>query len=179
MDRFSRLYPLHIATFIIVAGLQYIYSRDHSSYFIYQANDAYHAFLNVLLIPAWGFEEGTSFNAPIWSVSIEVILYIIFFFICLMKGFRYFLVPALILLGYMVYPNNYKIGDGLITFFSGGVAFWVINILKEKSNSKVSLLFSLVLAAFSWGVVLASTAWTNYLVIGLALPVSVMFIASL
>ncbi|MGE8048834.1 acyltransferase family protein [Pseudomonas monteilii] len=83
VDRFSRLYPLHLLTFAAVGALQFVYSSSHTGFFVYPFNDAYHALLNLLLVPAWGFERGWSFNAPIWSVSVEVLLYTLFFVICL------------------------------------------------------------------------------------------------
>jgi peptidoglycan/LPS O-acetylase OafA/YrhL len=47
----------------------------HKKYY----NDFYHFFLNIFLISFWGIEKGFSFNTPIWSVSIEILAYIIFF----------------------------------------------------------------------------------------------------
>lgn len=65
IDRFSRLYPLHFVTFLMIAGLQYFYFPIHNVFFVYQANDLYHAVLNLLLLPAWLPEPGWSFNGPI------------------------------------------------------------------------------------------------------------------
>lgn len=177
-DRFSRLYPLHIVTLAMVAGLQWLYTQEHQTYFGYQINDAYHALLNVLLIPAWGFESGWSFNAPIWSVSVEVLLYGIFFLLCLTKKLRYVLIPCLVALGFVIYPLNYKLGSGLFTFFCGGLAFLVLQRLTATLSATATCCVTLMLAIVSWIVV--STQETNmYLIMGFAFPASVMFIASL
>lgn len=79
VNRFSRLYPLHALTLLLVAGLQPLYSAVHGEYFVYPFNDAWHFLLNALFISEWGLSSGHSFNAPIWSVSVELIVYGLFF----------------------------------------------------------------------------------------------------
>ena len=77
--RFSRLYPLHLVTLIIVALLQSVYFRQHGYFFVYQNNDIEHFLLQIFMASKWGLEQGDSFNGPIWSISVEVLVYIIFF----------------------------------------------------------------------------------------------------
>ena len=79
MFRFSRLYPLHLATLIAVAILQSIYFRMHGCFFVYQNNDVGHFLLQLLMASKWGLESGDSFNGPIWSISVEVLVYVAFF----------------------------------------------------------------------------------------------------
>ena len=81
VNRLSRLYPLHIITLVVVAGLQ-IFSQSMLGYEqIYTHTDWYHFTLNLFFISDWGFQQGYSFNAPIWSVSIEIFIYMIFFIV--------------------------------------------------------------------------------------------------
>jgi len=82
--RLSRLYPLHFATLLIVALLQMVYLAKNSAYFVYQYNDPYHFVLQLFMASNWGLQAGDSFNGPIWSISIEVLAYLIFFL-----GLRY------------------------------------------------------------------------------------------
>jgi peptidoglycan/LPS O-acetylase OafA/YrhL len=77
--RFSRLYPLHLATLIAVAVLQWLYFRAHGCFFVYQNNDFRHFLLQLFMAGKWGFERGDSFNGPIWSISVEVLVYVVFF----------------------------------------------------------------------------------------------------
>lgn len=81
--RFSRLYPLHFATLLVVAGGQAIYFAANAEYFVYGFNDAYHFVLHLLFVPAVGWEGGWSFNGPVWSVSVEALVYALFFVVCL------------------------------------------------------------------------------------------------
>lgn len=50
------------------------------SYFVYPNNDIKHFLLNLFFASSWSFESGHSFNGPIWSVSVEVLLHALFFF---------------------------------------------------------------------------------------------------
>lgn len=77
--RLSRLYPLHFITLVIVAILQSAYFRLHGYFFVYQDNDIRHFILQIFMASKWGFEQGESFDGPIWSVSVEVLVYILFF----------------------------------------------------------------------------------------------------
>jgi peptidoglycan/LPS O-acetylase OafA/YrhL len=77
--RLSRLYPLHFVTLIFMAALQYVYFSQEGAYFVYPYNDVYHFVLQLGFASNWGFQAGDSFNGPIWSISIEVLVYALFF----------------------------------------------------------------------------------------------------
>jgi peptidoglycan/LPS O-acetylase OafA/YrhL len=78
--RFSRLYPLHLATLLLVALLQWWFERLNGSGFVYDNQDLRHFVLQLLMASDWGlFERGSSYNGPIWSISVEVVVYTIFF----------------------------------------------------------------------------------------------------
>lgn len=77
--RFSRLYPLHIATLLLVALVQPLYFKLNGYFFVYQENDLTHFLLQLLMANNWGFQDALSFNGPIWSISVEVLVYFFFF----------------------------------------------------------------------------------------------------
>lgn len=79
--RFSRLYPLHLATLLIVTALQQVYVAGRGQAFVYQFNDAWHFAQSLLFANWWGFQSGELFNGPSWSVSAEVLIYLVFFWI--------------------------------------------------------------------------------------------------
>lgn len=179
VDRISRLYPLHIVTFLIVALLQLMYVQNHPLYFVYQFNDGYHAVLNVFLAPAWGFEKGLSFNGPVWSVSTEVLLYAIFFLICLTKTFRFIAIPGLIFLGVSMYPGTPKLSVGLVTFFSGGAAFLLLGQSLRYLGPHKTFLLMLAVALGVWGYVLQGPLSTVFVVTAVAFPASIAALVSL
>ena len=78
LNRFSRLYPLHFLTLLLVAVLQYVYYKSNGNYFIYQENTLKTFFQNLLFMQSWGVNK-FSYNGPTWSVSIEILVYIVFF----------------------------------------------------------------------------------------------------
>jgi peptidoglycan/LPS O-acetylase OafA/YrhL len=181
IDRFSRLYPLHVLSFILTAGLQFLYARNYSAYFVYQTNDLYHAFLNILLIPAWGFETDWSFNAPIWSVSVEVLLYGIFFLVCRCGRSSLILIPLLIGLGLGValHPHYFKLGNGIFTFFCGGVAYIALARLIDIFGEKKSLVISAAGAVVAWVYVWINPTLDILIIKGIIFPLSVAALAAI
>jgi len=130
VNRFSRLYPLHLVTLIAVAVLQFFYLRSHGSYFIYGDNSP-RAFLEHLFFASnWLAKEPYSFNGPVWSVSVEVLVYIGFFFIALRAGGRP--IPAFVAcIGAFAVPFVLQtpisdfVWECLSFFFAGGLAYWL------------------------------------------------------
>jgi peptidoglycan/LPS O-acetylase OafA/YrhL len=122
--RLSRLYPLHLATLLLVAGLQWLYLRHHSAYFVYPLNDTYHFILNLFFAPAWGLEKGFSFNAPIWSVSVEVLLYGMFFCVARLLPARAIYALLLAIAGLYLQSYSALIGRGLFAFYMGALVYF-------------------------------------------------------
>lgn len=78
--RFARLYPLHLATLLIVLVLQTSNMHWLGYWQIYSNNDMLHFSLQLVMSSNWtAFSKGLSFNGPIWSVSLEVVAYLLFF----------------------------------------------------------------------------------------------------
>ena len=122
--RFSRLYPLHLVTLLAVALGQRLCAQVAGGAFMYAFNDNYHFALNLGLVSAWGFERGPSFNAPIWSVSVEAALYVTFFVLCRITRARAATLLALSAAGFVaVAPWEILIGRGVGSFFLGGVVY--------------------------------------------------------
>lgn len=78
--RVARLYPLHLATLVLVAALQVISLKVVGHWQVYGSNDLWHFGLQLLMASNWTTQNvGLSFNGPIWSVSLEMLIYLIFF----------------------------------------------------------------------------------------------------
>lgn len=77
--RLSRLYPLHLATLLLAALLQMLYGAQHGFFFVYQHNDFGHFIAQLFMASNWLPLRLQSFNGPIWSVSVEVLVYAVFF----------------------------------------------------------------------------------------------------
>lgn len=155
--RFARLYPLHLATLILCAALQAVVFLKTNDYFIYKFNDFKHFILNILFISHWGFEAGNSFNGPIWSVSHEVLLYLLFFvsFWHLTKIKPKVFVPIIVILvlGAIRTLLENNLVSSIFTFFFG-VFFYLV--LAQILNVEVKIkkyvylfLWLLLLATFS------------------------------
>lgn len=143
--RFSRLYPLHVLTLILVAGLQYGVIQKSSTYFTYAHNDIYHFFLNIILAAKWGLEDGFSYNGPIWSVSLEVLVYVIFFYFCLLGLVKKRFLFLMVFVGgcFILFSIHFPLARGLWSFFLGGLVFhgyqWTLEQGKLNSFSRICL----------------------------------------
>jgi peptidoglycan/LPS O-acetylase OafA/YrhL len=141
--RFSRLYPLHCVTLLVVAAAQYFMLRHYGSHFVYAYNDSCHFALQTVLASNWGFERGLSFNGPIWSVSVEVLCYAVFFWVCRLRLTRWWWSCIFVCCGFAVQRihlpdagNIGNVGRGLISFFIGGLSFAVFERLAHRGVSQ-------------------------------------------
>ena len=136
--RFSRLYPLHVLTLLLVAGLIFVLrGATDLTYFIYEFNDMKHFLLNVMFANYWGFQSGTSFNGPVWSVSIELIAYLVF--VVIATSIR--LLPQ-------------KLYSPIIFFISWTIGFW----LAQKQVTGPSSFIPTCIALFMVGAIVY-TMW--------------------
>jgi peptidoglycan/LPS O-acetylase OafA/YrhL len=120
--RFSRLYPLHIATLLALVPLVVVFHAMTGADFIYNNNDAYHFGLNVAFIQYWGVEKGLSWNGPSWSISVEIALYLLFFGVCRLLAPNVLQTIGLILAS-MALAHFSPIAAGGIAFFAGGLTY--------------------------------------------------------
>lgn len=148
--RFSRLYPLHFITLLLVALLQAIYFSKAGYNFAYQYNDNTHFFLQLFLASNWGFERGHSFNSPIWSISIEVLVYILFFTTSRHIGKSLLVSIAVLLLciaaKFAKFPT--QIINCFVLFYMGGISATALQYInKTKYKKKIYILsFFIILA---------------------------------
>lgn len=119
--RFSRLYPLHLLTLVIVAAGQYWMIRTQGSAFVYPNNDGPHFLAHLLFAASWGPTRGDSFNGPVWSVSVEVLLLVMFFMCCRFFPVRLRVLFVMALAGFLIVrAYNPLIGRAAGSFFLGG-----------------------------------------------------------
>jgi peptidoglycan/LPS O-acetylase OafA/YrhL len=135
LRRFSRLYPLHLATLIIVVVLQLLFRQTTGQYFIYGANGFGSFVKSLLLFQVNG--DGAAFNGPTWSVTIEIIMYGIFFVLAWLGLLRSMLVPLIMFgIGLSLYPGHQNIAVGLCGFFEGGVVYLVFQRIRVFLRSR-------------------------------------------
>jgi len=152
VHRFSRLYPLHFVTLLIVALLQTFFISREGISFVYPFNDLYHFFLNLGFASKWGLDKGWSFNGPVWSVSIEVLLYLLFFLaaFCRQRGWLFCLSVSIVSFG-LLQILHHAIFKGLALFFLGGFVFHLTFLLSTKNQVKIPIYF---IALLAWTVVI-------------------------
>ena len=116
--RFSRLYPLHIATLLLVALVQPLYFNLNGYFFVYQDNDLTHFLLQLLMASNWGFQDALSFDGPIWSISVEVLVY--FFFFIMLLATRSWLLNLVVIAACLTASG--QVAACFAFFYAGGLA---------------------------------------------------------
>ncbi len=140
--RFSRLYPLHAATLLIVALGQWISVGVTGQFTVYPYNDFYHFVLNVFFASDWGLQLGESFNGPVWSLSVEVVTYFFFYLYSSQiasRSSRHFgnalITIFLLLIIWRLAPTSIReIIRATICFFLGGLAFFACGEVAKLKN---------------------------------------------
>jgi peptidoglycan/LPS O-acetylase OafA/YrhL len=137
--RFSRLYPLHLATLIIVAILQALYISSHRDYFIYSHNDTSHFLLQLAFASNWWGSMPLTFNGSIWSVSVEVLAYACFFL--LVRFFRPGLVLCLVVAVVFKTLDHFQPQNLFVCieyFFVGGA---VVRLIEKLNRAQTRIAF--------------------------------------
>jgi peptidoglycan/LPS O-acetylase OafA/YrhL len=145
VHRIARLYPLHLITLGTIAYMQWFNMHYFGHFDIYQINDTKHFLLNLVFASEWGWQDGFSFNGPIWSVSVEMFSYGIFLFI--LKSIRLTIasVSATMVLAMMIYVLwHNSIILCVIYFFSGCLVYSLLNIVR-KCNFGFALATSVII----------------------------------
>ena len=150
LARFSRLYPLHLLTLLVVVAIQFVSMKSFGTYQIYGRNDLFHFFTNLFFVQAWGkLGDGFSFNAPTWSVSVEIVVYFIFFALLTVLRRGKIAVPVALLIGMWFLIKKYPtISEDIFFFqclmyFLAGVSIYFA-VSFSKPIAKIAILTSLV-----------------------------------
>lgn len=141
--RFSRIYPLHLATLIAAAIMQMIYLQQNGHCLIFRCS--VQLFLEQLILePNW-FSHKMSFNGPSWSISVETAIYFIFFWLARYRLLNAMTMSGLAILCYVSF-NYSLLGHGAAAFFAGGLAASVVEKRSVPSPSDWIAMASLVMA---------------------------------
>lgn len=153
INRFARLYPLHLLTVLLFLLYFLIDQNFIQSYFNSSSErylDIYHFFLNIFFIHSWGFEKGPSFNTPSWSISVEIAVYLSFFIILnYLNKYKTLLASVIVFILFIFYKVDFlhfKYSQYVFLFYLGVT----INLLNIEKKKNLFLLLSLFLLFFSF-----------------------------
>jgi len=148
IHRFSRLYPLHFLTLLVVASLQLAHHQVFGHFNIYPNNHWQEFLAHLTFTSQWWPGPNTSFNAPIWSVSAEIFIYIVFFFLGSFL-FRWGIVLPLLLTGFFTH-SSFALLQPFAScgkyFFLGTLGYFLTCTLFNKVKSFWFFIILLILA---------------------------------
>lgn len=163
--RFARLYPLHIAMFLLTAVLLvYLPPLEDSK------NTASFAFLNILMLQEIGVSK--NFNVPAWSVSVEIYCYALFFVAVRLRALWFVaavIVPVALFLTASAGAMEDRLLRGLVGFFAGTLVW------KLRPPVIVAIPLAIIALTFDYGPLNAGsfyavTMWPAALIVALRLP---------
>ena len=163
--RLSRLYPLIVITLIFTAILNYLLFFLKGKFYIYNSNDFFSFFANLLFLQSGFFKTSLSFNAPSWSLGVEFWIYLIFFGVAFRLKKYLAIITGLISLFFLVaYNNAVTLGlvffspefeRGLGSFFLGGVTHYLIKVIQESKKMNGNIIGFIALGIATLGYTLA------------------------
>lgn len=161
--RISRLWPLQLLTLIIVALIQWYRVKVSLPPYASSLNDLYAFILNFFMIQSWNiYLPNYSFNTPAWALSVEIFLYILFFFLASRKKLNSLTCAILICIGVSLTKEefgsylfmNQWIGRGITSFFWGIILsrliVFIINNNKEKLVARISFITLVFYTSFAF-----------------------------
>ena len=151
INRFARLYPLHLLTLFLVIFIQF-FLKIESGYHQIIGHNMYNGennlenlFMHTFFMSGWMKVSKFSYNFPIWSVSIEIVIYFLFFF-SLRLLYKFRLPLSFLFFIFFLYLEKSNINlffDSCGRYFFSGV---FLLVLSEKiKNLKYILLLALIL----------------------------------
>lgn len=151
--RFSRLYPLHLLTLVLMAVLQNVYRSNFGDWFIYPNNDVLRFLLHLVMMNYWNSRFGFSFNGPFWSVSVEVFVYVAFALLAYAnplanKRWLWTLTAAFFAFFFLGVLSPFS--EALLYFFAGAVLLSVMQSRRYQAIALAALVFSGAATALYW-----------------------------
>lgn len=162
--RIARLYPLHWLTLFIVALLQLVSVQFTSGPQIYAHNSALDFMGQLFMASNWHGFPVSSFNFPIWSVSMEIVIYALFWITLplINKHRAKAIIPIVIIAAtcnWIVRDSGQLLFQCALFFFSGVFCQHLLQKLGHKYGAALGLgTMSAIFAVFSSGT-LALLLW--------------------
>lgn len=141
--RASRLYPLHLATLLVVAGLQAFYLARNGHYFVYSDNNWEQFALHLMMVSNW-FPNDLAFNGPVWSLSVEVLLYISFYVVCRMRLTHPAFLACLCIVALPLWKFDSQIGRGFLAFYLGCLSATIVGQIQQRGAVSPAVVMSVI-----------------------------------
>lgn len=134
--RFSRLWPLYVSTALFVYLLQPVYQHfaGHPAHFAEKTNPTFDLLLSFFMANHWDPRRTFSLNGPAWSISVEVLVYLLFFILARYLPTRLFWPATFILALLLPFATDHHvmIEECITYFFLGGVTYLAVQKYKLK-----------------------------------------------
>jgi peptidoglycan/LPS O-acetylase OafA/YrhL len=151
--RFTRLYPLHLLTLLFTAAVHLVMAHVFGKYFICAESTPGQFLLQIFLASGWFDNTVVWFNGPVWSVSVEIALYIGFFFLCRFRAVSWWLLLLYVGIGFYWTIHHWLflgLARGVLSFFAGGLAFRAFEALLKNGRGFAHLKWLTIVTVCLW-----------------------------
>ena len=169
INRFARLYPLHLLTLLVVTALDFAALSKLGYTPIYSNFDWQHFVAQMFMASEW-IRTGESFNGPIWSVSVEVLVYAVFWFAVTGRARRSLVIPALMSAGFFLANQRYGNFSLVIEcgyFFFAGVVLSRLCQRDWRVSWTVAIACALIAAGFAITAIQGEWGFRRYGAVGI------------
>ena len=144
-------------------------------------DDLRHFILQLGFVSDWWPGSPLTFNGPIWSVSIEILLYLLFFVAAKSLVLRIETVAAVSIAGFLLLVVDDDLGRGISMFYIGGLACYRVEEIAERNVSQ-RLVATIIIVAVAAFVILKGTGargYAGWFLMVVAFPGLIVILASL
>lgn len=142
MQRYIKLFPLFLVTTGVTAVGQWIILYHTGSTFMHGA-DLYSLLLNMIGLQYVGLDNGLSFNGPAWYISVLMLCYVAYFFICKYQCSWAYTFTLFFLIMYKcnlsVPMMTQHVFRGLLGFSMGRLCFYIWLTVKGRYIRNISV----------------------------------------
>lgn len=142
--RFSRLYPLHLVTLLFLLGIQFYFERLLGHPYMTHTHSNADVLAHFMMASGWGFTDWETLNLPVWSVSVEILVYFMFFYLTRFLGVNIWvtlLITAFLFLATLLSAS--RIVDCAFLFYTGGMIYQLQRVFPKFWFNPASALISL------------------------------------
>ena len=150
--RFSRLYPLHLVTLLLLLGLQAVIAHQLGHPFMTHDHDWQDVLAHLFMASGWGLSDWETLNEPAWSVSVELLIYFCFFFLTRWLGGNFGML-IMLFMGWLLLSqiSDSRIMDCGVLFYAGGLVHAIQRRLSSTLYRSLAVLVPLGLATACLG----------------------------
>lgn len=144
LKKYLRFYPHIIISIVVYLIVNYLYKLKFGSYDFIKSINPLDFLISSVGIQRWGMFKDPGYNNPLWYVSVLMVCYIVFYFVCyISKKFdinESIMFLLVILIGLYIVNQNINFLFLNTNIYRGYVAFFIGTLIAGLRSIKINIL---------------------------------------